>query len=228
MVSRLLTAATRADTEGVGLASYRLRANWRADVRAWTGSIIVLTLVGAAAITAVTVARRTDTAFNRALSEANAADVFVSVNVFVPDAGESRQIRATGRDLLDQLAAKPEVAAAGRYGGANIYRVADGQIDERLNTGSALGYIFEDDVAGRAMSQFRFRLRAGLQTRLAATRSRSTRAWPRSRVGGSVRCSTACASSSPRTSTPRPRGQIRARAASFRSRLSASPRRPRT
>ena len=157
MVSRLLTAAIRADTEGVGLASYRLRANWRADVRAWAGSIIVLTLAGAAAITAATAARRTDTAFNRALREANAADVFVSVNAFVPDAGEARHIRATGRDLLDQLAAKPEVAAAGRYGGANVYRVADGRIDERLNTGSALGYIFEDDVAGRAMSRFRFR-----------------------------------------------------------------------
>lgn len=63
----------------MGLTRVQLKSELRGGLRRWAGAILVLALAAAAALTAATGARRTDTAFSRALSSGEAADANVSV-----------------------------------------------------------------------------------------------------------------------------------------------------
>ena len=107
----------------------------------------MLALAAAAALTAATGARRTDTAFSRALSSADAADANVSVTA------ETTGQKAT--KALDALERSPLIARHARYGGALLVAVHNGQIDERYNSDSATGYLPFDTSAGVTISRFR-------------------------------------------------------------------------
>jgi putative ABC transport system permease protein len=118
----------------------------RGAVTRWAGTVCVLALAGGAALTAGVAARRTDTAFVRRLHASNAADVNVAANAIA--AG------AEARRPLDVVARAPLVADHARYGGVALYHVRGGEVDPRLVTGSASGYVAYDAKASRTLSTF--------------------------------------------------------------------------
>jgi hypothetical protein len=134
-------------TSFVGLAGMQLRSELRGGFRCWGGAIVVLALTAGAALTAATAARRTDTAFARALSAGNAADAAVSVNALGTGPEATR--------LLDAVEHSAAVAAHGRFGGASLTVVRAGRVDPRFNTGTATGYLPYDGRAGVTVSRFR-------------------------------------------------------------------------
>ena len=79
-----------------------------------------------ASLTAATGARRTDTAFSRALSTADAADANVSVT--------AEMVGQKATKALDALERSPVVRSHARYGGALMVAVHNGQLDERYNS----------------------------------------------------------------------------------------------
>ncbi len=142
------------DTAFMGLLRLRLGAEGRDPAR-WVGVILLLALAGGAALTAAQAARRTDTAFSRDLVEARASDAVVIANVTAQNEKQTRVLRASGVRLLDAVDRSSLVIAHGRFGGAKIFRIHDGKLDERLITGSAFGLVAYDDRIGRAISTLR-------------------------------------------------------------------------
>ena len=107
----------------------------------------MLALAAAAALTAATGARRTDTAYSRALSSADAADANVSVT--------AEMVGQKATKALDALERSPVVRSHARYGGALMVAVHNGQLDERYNSDSATAYLPFDERAGVTISRFR-------------------------------------------------------------------------
>ncbi len=64
-------------------------------------------------------------------------------------------MRIQGAAMLDTVDRSPLVVAHGRYGGAWMYRVQNGKVDQRLNSGSAFALVAEDDRIGRTIATFR-------------------------------------------------------------------------
>lgn len=110
----------------------------------WAGTVLVVSIAGAAGLTAAVAARRTDTAFARRLSSANAADVNLSVDA---EAAGSAALRP-----LDAIDTRPFVAGHARYGGVYLVPVHDGRVDRKFFTGTATGYVAYDERAGRTIS----------------------------------------------------------------------------
>jgi hypothetical protein len=102
--------------------------------RRWTASILLLALAGGAALTAAQAARRTDTAYARALADGHASDAVVNADTFTYDPSQSAPLRAKGIELLDAVDRLPIVAAHGRFGGVNLFVVNDGKVDQRFVT----------------------------------------------------------------------------------------------
>ena len=123
--------------------------------RRWTASILLLALAGGAALTAAQAARRTDTAFARALADGHASDAVVNANTFTSDSTKSATLRAKGLKLLDAVDRLPMVVAHGRFGGANLFVVNDDKVDQRFVTGSAFGLVAYDTDIGRTISTLR-------------------------------------------------------------------------
>jgi putative ABC transport system permease protein len=134
-------------TACVGLTRVQLKSELRGRFRGWAGPIIVLALAAAASLTAATAARRTDTAFTRALSSANAADANVSV--------DAQQAGSKATKALDALERSSLVTEHARYGGAILAAVRNGRLDERYNSASATAYLPFDSRAGVTISRFR-------------------------------------------------------------------------
>jgi hypothetical protein len=63
----------------MGFVRLRLRAERRRP-RRWLGAVLLLALVGSASLIAAQAARRTDTAFNRALAVTQASDAVVNAD----------------------------------------------------------------------------------------------------------------------------------------------------
>jgi hypothetical protein len=124
-----------------------LKSDFRTGYRRWAGAIMVLALAAGAALLAATAARRTDTAFARALTTAHAADAYVSVNGI---ATRSEAARA-----LDRLEHASVVTAHARYGGATLAIVRAGKLDHRFNTGTATAYLPYDSRVGVTISTLR-------------------------------------------------------------------------
>ena len=131
----------------MGLTRLQLKSELHGGLRQWAGTIVVLALSSAAALTAATAARRTDTAFSRALSSANAADVNVSVN-----AGSTG---AAATQALDELERSTVIAAHGRFGGSILAVVRNGRFDPSYLTDSATAYLPFDQSAGVSIGRFR-------------------------------------------------------------------------
>ena len=125
----------------------RLKSDLRTGYRRWAGAIVVLALAGGAALLAATAARRTDTAFARALTAAHTADAYVSVNAISTGPEAAR--------TLDRLEHASVVATHGRYGGATLAIVRGGRLDPRFNTGTATAYLPYDTRAGVTISTLR-------------------------------------------------------------------------
>ena len=65
----------------MSLTGFRVPIELR-NARRWLASIFLLALAGGAALTAAQAARRTDTAFARALAEGHASDAVVNADTF--------------------------------------------------------------------------------------------------------------------------------------------------
>lgn len=131
----------------MGLTRVLLKSELKGRFRGWVGPIVVLALAAAASLTAATGARRTDTAFSRALSSANAADANVSV--------DASQLGAAAKKALDELERSSLITKHARYGGATFVAVHNGRLDESYNSTSATAYMPFDDKAGVTISRFR-------------------------------------------------------------------------
>jgi len=132
--------------------------------RRWVASILLLALAGGAALTAAQAARRTDTAYARALADGHASDAVVNANTYSPDPLKLGVQRAKGMRLLDAVDHLPMVIAHGRFGGANLFAFKGNELDQRFVTGSAFGLVAYDDAIGRTISTLR--LSAGRPARL--------------------------------------------------------------
>jgi len=133
-------------TAAYGCTRVKLWSNFRAGSRPWAGSVVVLALTATAALTAATAARRTDTAFSRALRSANSANAYV--------ASDASHAGPDAVRVLDALERSDVVAEHGRFGGVIIAPLADGDIDARFNTGTATGYMPYDTRVGATISRF--------------------------------------------------------------------------
>ena len=69
------------------------------DARRWLASIMLLALAGGAALAAAQAARRTDTAFARALADGHASDAVVNADTFTTDPSKAASFRAKGMKL---------------------------------------------------------------------------------------------------------------------------------
>lgn len=148
---RFALDAVSVDTAFVGLLRLRLRAERRSASR-WIGAVLLLALAGGAALTAAQAARRTDTAFSRDLVQGRAADAFVDADAVAETGAQAHHRRETGLRMLDAVDRSALVVAHGRLGGASIYRIRDGKIDQRFNTGSAFGLVAYDTQVFRTVS----------------------------------------------------------------------------
>jgi hypothetical protein len=117
--------------------------------------VLLIALATTTALVAAQAARRTDTAFVRDLAHGNSADAFVSANTYSLSTKTSRALLVKGTRLLDTVEKSPLVVGHGRFGGVNLFRIVDGQVDQRLNSGSALGLAAFDAAAGRAVATLR-------------------------------------------------------------------------
>jgi hypothetical protein len=136
----------------MGLVRMRMRAERRAP-RRWIGAILLLALAGSASLIAAQAARRTDTAFNRALAAGKASDAIVNADTSGKNKAQTAVRRASGMKILDAIDRSPLVVAHGREGGAMVFRVVDSKIDGRLTTTSAFGHVALDDQMGRTVSR---------------------------------------------------------------------------
>ncbi len=132
--------------------------------RRWVASILLLALAGGAALTAAQAARRTDTAFTRALADARTSDAVVSADTFTYDPSKLAGQRAKGMKLLDAVDRLPMVVTHGRVGGANVVLMNGDKVDDRVSSDSAFGNVAYDTDVGRTIS--RLRLSAGRPARL--------------------------------------------------------------
>jgi hypothetical protein len=123
--------------------------------RRWAASIVLLALAGGAALTAAEAARRTDTAFTRALSAGHASDAVVNADTFTYDASKLAAQRNKGLRLLDAVDRLPMVVAHGRFGGGNVFVMKGDKVDDRFSTGSAFGLVAYDNRIGRTVSTLR-------------------------------------------------------------------------
>lgn len=140
----------------MGLIRLRLRAA-RRDATRWIGAILLLALAGGAALTAAQAARRTDTAFRRDLVQGRSSDAVVNADVRGESGSQTHDRRVAGSRILDAIDRSPLVVAHGRMGGASIYRIRGGRVDQRLNTGSAFGLVAYDSQIFRSVSAPRIR-----------------------------------------------------------------------
>jgi hypothetical protein len=138
----------------VALTRFLARVELR-QARRWVASIVLLGLAGGAALTAAQAARRTDTAFDRSLSDAHASDAVVNADTFTYDPAQSAPMREKGLKLLDAVDRLPMVIAHGRFGGANVFVVNGREVDQRFSTGSAFGLVAFDSRIGRTVSTLR-------------------------------------------------------------------------
>ncbi|MDQ1508170.1 MAG: putative transport system permease protein [Actinomycetota bacterium] len=138
----------------MALTRFLARVDLR-HARRWAASILLLALAGGAALTAAQAARRTDTAFTRALAAGHASDAVVNANTFTSDASQSAALRVKGLKLLDAVDRLPMVVAHGRFGGANLFVVNGDKVDQRFVTGSAFGLAAYDTRVGRTISTLR-------------------------------------------------------------------------
>jgi hypothetical protein len=136
----------------MGLVRLRMRAERRALGR-WAGAIVLLALAGSASLIAAQAARRTDTAFNRALSVASASDAVVNANTSAETPAKTEAARVSGMKILDAVDRSPVVVAHGRLGGVTLERIIDGKVDPRVTTTSAFGLVAYDDQMGRTVSK---------------------------------------------------------------------------
>jgi hypothetical protein len=135
----------------MGLLRLRLRAERRAATR-WVGAVLLLALAGGSALIAAQAARRTDTAFRRDLVAGRASDAVVNANAYGISQQRTHDLRAASIEMLDEIDRSPLVIAHGRFGGANLFRIRNGKLDQSLNTGSAFGLVAYDDRIGRTIS----------------------------------------------------------------------------
>jgi hypothetical protein len=138
----------------MGLLRLRLRAE-RRDAKRWIGAILLLALAGGAALVAAQAARRTDTAFGRALDASNAADAIVNANTSGQTPDQTRELRTAAMRILDVVHRSPFVVDHGLSGGAAVYRVHDGKFDTRLDTGAGIGSVAYEPRIFRALSTAR-------------------------------------------------------------------------
>ena len=125
------------------------------QARRWAASILLLALAGGAALTAAEAARRTDTAFTRALTDGHASDAVVNADTFTYDLSKFAAQRNKGLRLLDAIDRLPMVVAHGRFGGGYVFVTKGNQIDDRFSTGSAFGLVAYDNDIGRTVSTLR-------------------------------------------------------------------------
>ncbi|MDQ1479824.1 MAG: putative transport system permease protein [Actinomycetota bacterium] len=125
------------------------------QARRWAASIVLLALAGGAALTAAEAARRTDTAFTRALTAGHASDAVVNADTFTYDVSKSAAQRNKGLRLLDAVDRLPIVVAHGRFGGGNVFVMKGDKPDDRFSTGSAFGLVAYDNDIGRTVSTLR-------------------------------------------------------------------------
>src|SRR5690242_17613239 len=128
----------------MGFVRLRVGAERRRP-RRWLGAVLLLALAGSASLIAAQAARRTDTAFNRALSDLRASDAVVNADTsgFTPQQTNTR--RDHGMQILDEIDGAPVVVAHGRFGGVTLAHIVDGKVDPRLTTTSAFGLVAYDD-----------------------------------------------------------------------------------
>ncbi len=138
----------------MGLARFRLGTERRHATR-WIGALFLIALAVTAALLAAQAARRTETAFARGLATGNASNAVVSANALGSNPAQTVQLREHGMHVLDNLDRAPIVTGHGRFGGITLYRVVNGQVDHRLDVGSAFGLVAYDNVAGRTIETLR-------------------------------------------------------------------------
>jgi hypothetical protein len=138
----------------VAVTSFLARIDLR-QARRWVASILLLALAGGAALTAAQAARRTDTAFARALASGHASDAVVNANTFTYDVSKFATQRNKGLKLLDAVDRLPMVVAHGRFGGGNVFVMKGDKVDDRFSTGSAFGLVAYDSHMGRTISTLR-------------------------------------------------------------------------
>ncbi|MDQ1461763.1 MAG: putative transport system permease protein [Actinomycetota bacterium] len=138
----------------MGLLTFRLRTERRTVARR-IGAVLLIALAAGAALLAAQAARRTETAFTRNLDAGHASNAAVAADAYTLSTKQSRAMRTQGARMLDAVDRSPLVVAHGRFGGMWLYRVQNGKIDERLNTGSAFGLAAYDDAVGRTISSLR-------------------------------------------------------------------------
>ena len=136
------------------MTSFLARIDFR-HARRWFASILLLALAGGAALTAAQAARRTDTAFARALADGHASDAVVNANTFTYVPSKSAALRNQGLELLDAIDRLPMVVAHGRFGGGNVFVMKGDHLDDRFSTGSAFGLVAYDSYIGRTISTLR-------------------------------------------------------------------------
>jgi hypothetical protein len=123
---------------------FALRIELR-HARRWIASIVLLALAGGAAIAAAQAARRTDTAFARALSEGRASDAIVNANTFGATPARTRALTRKGLQILATINSSPLVVAHGVIGGANLFLFRNGHLDPAISTDSFGTAAFDAD-----------------------------------------------------------------------------------
>jgi ABC-type lipoprotein release transport system permease subunit len=136
----------------MGFVRLRVRAERRRPGR-WSGAVLLLALAGSASLFAAQAARRTDTAFDRALAVAQASDAVVNADTTGYDAKQTAERRDHGTKILDAVDRSEIVVAHGRFGGVTLERIVDGKVDTRLTATSAFGLVAYDDRIGRTISK---------------------------------------------------------------------------
>ena len=136
----------------MGLVRLRMRAE-RRDSKRWIGAILLLALAGSASLIAAQAARRTDTAFTRALAVGQASDAIVNANTSADTPEQTAAARDAGMKILDAVDRSPVVVAHGRFGGVTLARIINGKVDPRVTTTSAFGLVAQDDHIGHTISK---------------------------------------------------------------------------
>jgi len=115
--------------------------------------VLLLALAGSASLIAAQAARRTDTAFNRALAVTRASDAVVNADTTGNTPKDTATRRDHGMQILDAVDRSPVVVAHGRFGGVTLSHIVNGKVDPRITTTSAFGLVAYDDQIGRTISQ---------------------------------------------------------------------------
>ena len=136
----------------MGFLRLRVRAERRRP-RRWLGAVLLLALAGSASLLAAQAARRTDTAFNRALAALRASDAVVNADTTGDTPRQTATRRDHGMQILDEVDRAPAVVAHGRFGGVTLAHIVDGEVDPRITATSAFGLVAYDDHIGHTISQ---------------------------------------------------------------------------